>query len=69
MQTQTTERTNIEPEFLRPPQAAKLLGISRRYLSHLTAIGVVPVYRLGKHCVRYSRQDLIKAMATFRREA
>lgn len=66
MQTKTTERTTIEPEFLRPPQAARFLGISRRYLSTLTAIKAVPVHRLGPRCVRYRRSELIEAMQTFR---
>lgn len=60
-------RPTIEPEFLRPPQAARFLNVSRRYLSHLTAIGIVPVHRLGPRCVRYSREDLVEAMSGFRK--
>ncbi len=66
MHTQKNERTIIEPEYLRPPQAARFLGISRRYLSHLTAIRAVPVHRIGPRCVRYRRVELIEAMNNFR---
>ena len=57
----------VERGFLNPPKSAKYLDISRRYLGHLTAIGVIPCYRLGKRCVRYSIADLNAAMASFRR--
>lgn len=66
MQTKTNDRLTIEPEFLRPPQAARFLGISKRYLSHLTAIRAVPVHRIGPRCVRYRRAELIEAMNNFR---
>ena len=64
-----TESNNEATErgFLNPGQAAKFLSISRRYLGHLTGIGVIPVHRLGSRCVRYSRADLVNAMSTFRR--
>jgi excisionase family DNA binding protein len=61
-----TECAKIEVEFFRPNQAARFLGISRRYLSHLTAIRVIPVHRLGPRCVRYRRVELIEAMNNFR---
>lgn len=57
----------VERGFLNPGQAARFLSISRRYLGHLTGIGVIPVHRLGSRCVRYSIADLNAAMATFRR--
>ena len=63
---QIEDSQTIEPEFLRPPQAARLLGISRSYLSHLTSIGAVPVYRLGSRCVRYHPVELILAMYQYR---
>lgn len=56
-----------ESGFLNPGKSARFLDISRRYLGHLTGIGVIPVHRLGKRCVRYARADLIAAMNTFRR--
>lgn len=56
-----------ERGFLNPPKAARHLDISRRYLGHLTGIGVIPCHRLGKRCVRYSIADLNAAMASFRR--
>ena len=57
----------VERGFLNPGQAARFLSISRRYLGHLTGIGVIPVHRLGTRCIRYARQDLVNAMASFRR--
>lgn len=56
-----------EVEFFAPTAAAKFLSISRRYLGHLTGIGIIPVHRLGTRCVRYSRADLVNAMQSFRR--
>ncbi len=66
MKTQATTEAD-ERGFLNPGQAARFLSISRRYLGHLTGIGVIPVHRLGKRCVRYARADLVNAMATFKR--
>ncbi|NCC93452.1 MAG: hypothetical protein EOM10_09255 [Opitutae bacterium] len=57
----------VERGFFNPGQAARFLSISRRYLGHLTGIGVIPVHRLGSRCVRYSRADLVNAMTTFKR--
>lgn len=57
----------VERGFLNPGQAARFLSISRRYLSHLTSIGGIPVHRLGSRCVRYARQDLLAAMQSFKR--
>ena len=57
----------VERGFLNPGQAARYLSISRRYLGHLTGIGIIPVHRLGTRCVRYARADLINAMQSFRR--
>ena len=57
----------VERGFLNPGQAARFLSISRRYLGHLTGIGVIPVHRLGTRCVRYARADLVNAMQSFRR--
>lgn len=66
MKEQTVNEA-VERGFLNPGQAARFLSISRRYLGHLTAIGAIPCYRLGKRCVRYSIADLNAAMASFRR--
>ena len=66
MKTQAINEA-VERGFLNPGQAARFLSISRRYLGHLTGIGVVNAHRLGKRCVRYSIADLNAAMATFRR--
>lgn len=66
MKEQSTTEA-VERGFLNPGQAARFLSISRRYLGHLTGIGVIPVHRLGSRCVRYARADLVNAMSTFRR--
>ena len=59
---------NVERGYLSPGQAARFLSISRRYLGHLTGIGIISAHRLGKRCVRYSIADLNAAMASFKRE-
>lgn len=66
MKESKRDRVQIEPAFLRAEEAARFLGISRRYLSKLTAVRLLPVHRLGRRCARYSREDLLAAMATFR---
>lgn len=66
MKTQNTIEAE-ERGFLNPGRSARYLDISRRYLGHLTGIGVINAHRLGKRCVRYSIADLNAAMATFRR--
>ena len=64
----TTAKPDLpDVEFFNPPKAARFLSISRRYLGHLTGIGVIPVHRLGTRCVRYARADLVNAMQSFRR--
>ena len=47
-----------EPELLTPEQAARVLSLSGRTLSRLTARGEVPYLRLGKRLVRYPRRAL-----------
>lgn len=64
MPAENAARTPVHarPEFFPPRQktgqAARYLGISRRYLAQLTAAGRVPFYRLGPRCVLYAREDL-----------
>ncbi len=55
------------PEFLTPRDAARLISVSRRYLGKLTAMRIIAVHRMGTRCIRYSRADLLAAVATFRR--
>jgi excisionase family DNA binding protein len=43
---------------LRPPEAAKLLGISISHLAKLTAQGRIPRVKLGLRCTLYRREDL-----------
>ncbi len=47
-----------DPDLLTPEQAAKVLAVSVRTLSRLTASGDVPHLRLGERLVRYSRAAL-----------
>ncbi len=51
-------RAEYYPPRQKTGQAARYLGISRRYLAQLTAQGRVPFYRLGPRCTIYAREDL-----------
>ena len=57
------------PAFMRPAAAAAFLALSRRQLARLTARRVLPVIRLGRKCVLYSRADLERALSRFRQSA
>ena len=63
--TPQTDRPIVEPEFLRPPQTARLISISNRHLGELTAKGLIPVHRIGRRCIRYNRAEVIEAMKKF----
>lgn len=54
------------PLRMRTGQAAQYCGLSRRFLSQLTASGNVACFRLGPRAVVYDRADLDAFMATFR---
>lgn len=56
----------IRPGFLRPNDAAKFLGISRRHISNLTRRGLLPVSRIGARLSLYAVADLEDAVARFR---
>ncbi len=56
----------IRPGFLRPNDAAKFLGISRRHVSNLTRRGLLPVSRIGSRLSLYAVADLESAVARFR---
>ena len=47
-----------EPLLVKPPEAARLLGLSPRTLWSLTKMGKIPHIRLGERSVRYSRMAL-----------
>ena len=72
MTTASAARTPVHarPEYFPPRQktgqAARYLGISRRYLAQLTTQGRVPFYRLGPRCVLYAREDLDAFLAAAR---
>ena len=55
--------------FLRPVDAARYLGMSRRQLARLTERRVLPVSRLGRKLILYGRGDLEKAIRRFRQSA
>ena len=67
MKEKTRVEPHIEQEFFRPAQAARFLAVSRRFVGHLTAVGILKAHRIGKRCVRYSRADLLDTMNSFRR--
>ena len=62
-------RPQFPTAFYRPAEAADFLAMSRRQLARLTARRVLPVIRLGRKCVLYSRGDLEKAVNRFRQSA
>jgi excisionase family DNA binding protein len=62
-------RTEYFPPRQKTGQAARYLGISRRYLAQLTTQGRVPFYRLGPRCTVYARADLDQFLADHRIDA
>lgn len=56
----------ITPAFLRPEDAARYVGISRRQLSNWNRDGLVPCSRLGKRLTLYAVADLNAAVLKFR---
>ena len=68
--TAATAPNPARPEYYPPRQktgqAARYLGISRRYLSQMTAQGRLPFIRLGPRCVLYDRGDLDAFLAASR---
>ncbi len=55
----------INPEFLRPDQAAQLLSVSKRTLSAWQKARIVPYTKIGRKCVLFKRTDLDAAMTRF----
>ena len=51
-------RAEYFPPRQKTGQAAKYIGVSRRYLAQMTAQGRLPFIRLGPRCVLYERTDL-----------
>ena len=51
-------RAEYYPPRQKTGQAARYLGVSRRYLAQMTAQGRLPFIRLGPRCVLYERTDL-----------
>jgi len=68
-QMRTENPPAFPPAFLRPADAARFLGISRRQLGRLTSRRVLPVSRLGRKLVLYGRGDLEQAVRRFRQSA
>ena len=69
MTTTSKSESNAEVRFYRRFDAAKSLSVSERCLSNWTRRGIIPVIRVGKRCVLYSRADLDAAMLRFRTAA
>ncbi len=64
MVTQKTS-VEVEPAFLRPPEAARYLGISKRHLGDLHAKGIIPGCKVGRKCLLYSKRELERAIMRF----
>lgn len=62
---QTKEQASIEPAFLRPQEAARFLGISKRHLGDLHAKGVIPGCKIGRKLMLYSKAELVRAIMKF----
>lgn len=56
----------VEPGYLRQADAAQYLGISKRTLHTWTNEKLIPVSRMSRRCLLYSRVDLDKVIARFR---
>ena len=63
---QKTRLQQPAPGYLRPAQAARFIGISRRHLANMTARRDVPSILLGRRCRLYRVADLDAALARFR---
>ena len=59
-------RAEYFPPRQKTGQAAKYIGVSRRYLAQMTAQGRLPFIRLGPRCVLYERTDLDAFIAAAR---
>jgi excisionase family DNA binding protein len=57
----------LEAGLMRVAEAARVLAVSTRHLHSLTKAGEVPIVRLGKRSVRYSRQDLVDFVSRHRK--
>jgi excisionase family DNA binding protein len=51
---------NIPEDFLRPCEAAEVLGIVPRTLASYRKRGLIPFWRFGTNTVRYRRSELEK---------
>ena len=67
MRKPTKNESPIVPELLDVNGVARLFSVSDRQVRKLTAAGILPVFRIGRRCVRYSRADVLAAMQIFRR--
>ena len=54
------------PLRMKSAAAARYIGISRRFLAHLTKTGSLPSIRLGPRCCLYDRCDLDSFLASYR---
>lgn len=55
----------INPDWITREQAAAILGVSAKTMERRDRLGLGPVpVRLGRRCVRYSRQEAESLAAT-----
>ncbi len=48
--------------YMRREQAAEFLGVAPRTLSEWQRRRIIPHVKMGKKCVLFKREDLVKAM-------
>jgi excisionase family DNA binding protein len=51
--------------YMRRDQAAKFLGVAPRTVSEWQKRRIIPHIKLGRKCVLFKREDLVKAMERF----
>jgi predicted site-specific integrase-resolvase len=66
MKKKRRNEQDVEIQFYRRRGAAMSIGVSERCLSNWTQRGLIPVIKVGKRCVLYSRADIEAALRRFR---
>lgn len=63
--TQLRATADIQPAFMRRPEAARYLGVSQRTVSDWQSRRIIPCVKAGVKCVLFKRADLDAAMQRF----
>ncbi len=63
--TQRNTAVDIQPAFMRRPEAARYLGVSQRTVSDWQSRRIIPCVKAGVKCVLFKRADLDAAMQRF----